>query len=242
MIEYNKWQKMLVFGIVCSFITIVLGEIPLGWIVYPETGNRLLDIIIGSSNLSILQMAAGLLFGAVFIPLQYYGIKAVAEIISKTDQTGYHKIVEFGAKAYAFTGGTVHVLCVAAMYISKIENSSNLTQIPQNVIDFALWLVVPVSVLFLTIYVAMCFAIAVPILKGRTIFPKWTAVFNPLTAKIILNIPAMAINTKFFNAVRMSNMGIGSLMTFVAFFILLKKHQKKISYHSNNIQQIHKED
>ena len=80
--EYNKWRKMLMGGIIFAFITMALGEIPIGWAKYPETGNELLNIIMGSGNLSILQMACGALFGGIFIPLQYYGFKAIADIIS----------------------------------------------------------------------------------------------------------------------------------------------------------------
>jgi len=76
----------------------------------------------------------------------------------------------------------------------------------------------------------MSIAIAIPIFKGKTILPKRAAIINPLTRKIVLNTLAMAApNTKLVNAVRMSNMGVGSLITFAAFWILLKKIQKKIS-------------
>ena len=74
----------------------------------------------------------------------------------------------------------------------------------------------------------MTIAMAIPIIKGKTIFPKWAGVFNPLTGKVVLNAQAMvAPNTKFANGIRMSNMGIGSLITFVGLLILLDKYQKK---------------
>ena len=81
--EYEKWRKMLISGVVFSLVTIIFGEIPIGWVKYPETGNELLDIILGSSDLSMLQMVSGALLGGIFIPLQYYGFKAIAEIILK---------------------------------------------------------------------------------------------------------------------------------------------------------------
>lgn len=228
MSEDKRWRKMLLSGMIFAFVTMILGEIPIGWVIYPETGNGLLDIIMGSGNLSILQMVSGALFGGVFIPLQYYGFKAIADIISKTEYNRCAKITEIGAKVIAFGGGTVHVLCVALMFICKVENTGNLTQIPQNVIDFALWLVLPFSAIFMIIYMPMTIAMAIPIIKGKTIFPKWAVVFNPLTGKVVLNALAMvAPNTKFANGIRMSNMGIGSLITFVGLLILLDKYQKK---------------
>jgi hypothetical protein len=224
MIEYKKWRKMLIIGMICSFITTALGDMPIAWVIYPETGNKLLDIILSCDNLSVLQMACSVFFGAVFIPLQYYGLKAIAEIISKTVCTHCAQIIDLGARAYAFGGGTVHVLCVAAMFLCKTENASSLTHIPQSVVDFGLYLLLPFSVVFIVFYLSMSIAIAIPIFKGKTIFPKWAVIFNPLTGKIVLNLlDVVGPNTKFFNGIRMGNMGVGSLMTFAAFYILLPR-------------------
>lgn len=188
------------------------------------------DLILGCGNLSMLQMAIGLFFGAVFIPLQSYGFKAVAEILAESGNDRCAGITEIGAKATAFGGGTVHVLCVVAMFVCKMENTGNLTQIPQSVIDFSLWLGLPVLVLFVIFYLLMCIAMAIPIFKGKTFFPKWAVIFNPITGKIVLNALAfVAPNTPFFNAVRMGNMGVGSLITFAALWLLLEKYQRALS-------------
>lgn len=146
--EYRKWRKMLLSGSIFAFITMLLGEIPIGWTIYTKTGNPIFDLILGSGNLSLLQMASGVLFGGIFIPLQYYGYKAIA--------------------------------------------------------------------------------MAIPIIKGKTIFPKWAFVLNPLTGKVVLNILALVMpNTAVCNGIRMSNMGLGSLITFVGLWILLEKYQKQ---------------
>lgn len=230
MSEYKEWRKMLISGIVFAFVTIMLGEIPIGWVIYPETGNELLDIIMGSGKLSVLQMASGALFGGIFIPLQYYGFKAIADIISKTEYNRCAKLTEMGAKAIAFGGGTVHVVCVALMFVCKLENTGNITQVPQSIMDFTMWLVLPFSAVFMIIYIPMTVAMAIPIIKGKTIFPKWAVVFNPLTGKVVLNALALvAPNTELVNGIRMSNMGIGSLITFVGLWILFEKHQKQLA-------------
>ena len=58
MSEGKRWRKMLLSGMIFAFVTMILGEIPIGWVIYPETGNDLLDIIMSSGNLSILQMVS----------------------------------------------------------------------------------------------------------------------------------------------------------------------------------------
>lgn len=226
--EYLGLRKMFLFGIIVSLITVFGGEIPIGWVVNPEAENEILSTILGYASLSLPQLACGVFFGGIGIPLQYYGYKAIAEIISKSDCKRCAKLTEIGAKAIAFGGATVHVICVALMYICKMECSNKLTEIPKNVIDFALWIVLPFSAVFMTIYTVMTFAMVIPIVKGKTIFPKWAVIFNPLTTKVLIPIIAMILpNTKLVNGLNMADMGIGSLITFIGLLMLLEKYQKK---------------
>lgn len=226
--EYIRLRKMFLFGIVVSLVTVFGGEIPIGWVVNPETDNAIFSMILGYASLSLPQLACGVFFGGIGIPLQYYGYKAIADIIDKSDCKKCAKLTEIGAKAIAFGGATVHVICVALMYICKRECSNTLTELPQNVIDFTLWLVLPFSVVFMTIYTVMTIAMAIPIVKGKTIFPKWAVFFNPLVAKVLIPIIAMILpNTKLVNGLNMADMGIGSLITFGGLLILLEKYQKK---------------
>lgn len=207
--EYIRLRKMFLFGIVVSLVTIFGGEIPIGWVVNPETDNEIFSMVLGYASLSLPQLACGVFFGGTGIPLQYYGYKAIADIISKSECKRCAKLTEIGAKAIAFGGATVHVICVALMYICKMECSNTITELPKNIIDFTLWLVLPFSAVFMTIYIVMTIAMAIPIIKGKTIFPKWAVVFNPLASKVLIPIIAMILpNTKM----NMADMGIGSLI------------------------------
>ncbi len=175
-------------------------------------------------------MGCAVFFGALFIPLQYYGFKAIAEIISETDCTRCAKLIKIGAKAYGFGGGTIHVLCVAAMFLCKMEMAEGLTAFPQKTLDFALWILTPIVIVFLIFYLVMSVAIAKPIFKGKTLLPKRAFIFNSLAVKILMNSLALVLpNTEFFNAIRMGNMGVGSIITFAAFWKLLAKQEKYLS-------------
>ena len=83
--KYLRIKKLFIFGIIVSIVTIFGGEIPIGWVVNPEADNEILSMIMGYASLSLPQLACGVFFGGIGIPLQYYGYKAIAEIISKTD-------------------------------------------------------------------------------------------------------------------------------------------------------------
>lgn len=225
--EFIKTKKLFLLGIIASLITVFLGEMTIGWVVNPSADTPILSMILGYASLSLPQLACGVFFGAIGIPLQYYGYKAIADIISKGESPKCAKLTKIGARAIAFGGATVHVICIALMYLCKLERADGLSDIPQSIIDFTLWLVLPFSAVFMTIYTVMTIAMAFPIVTGKTVFPKWAVVFNPLIAKVL--IPFIAIflpNTKIVNALNMADMGLGSLITFVGLLILLMKKQK----------------
>ena len=224
--RYEELKRLFLIGIIASAVTVIGGEIPIGWVVNPEAENEIISIIMGYGNLSDIQLACGVFFGGIGIPLQYYGFKAISLILKDGGSERCGKITEAGAKFTAFFGGIVHVICVALMFVIRMHMPIA-DDIPQDIIDFTLWLVLPVSAVFMTVYTAMLIAIFVAVVKGRMIFPKWAAVFNPMLTKVL--IPAVSVvlpNTEMSNALNMADMGLGSLITFVGLYILLNKYYK----------------
>lgn len=222
-IEYAEIKKLFLIGIISSVVTIIGGEIPIGWVVNPESENEILSIIMGYGSLTNVQLASGIFFGGIAIPLQYYGYKAIGIIIKNGVNEKCGRIVDVGAKFIAFFGGTVHVICVALMFVIKMMMPLT-DDIPQDVIDFALWLVLPLSAVFMTVYSVMMVAIFIVVIKGKTIFPKWAAVFNPMLAKTLIPVISAALpNKEITNAINMADMGLGSFITFVGLLVLLNK-------------------
>lgn len=214
-------RKLLIIGLAASLIAVFLGELPIGWTLYPtvagdETG--MVGMLIGSGELSMLQLALGALFGGVFIPLHSIGFEATARIVENGGSEKAAKIIRAGAVATGFWGGIVHVICVALMFLCKVVDLSGvtgLTTIPQPVRDFALWLVMPICVVFMPVYYAMCIALFTSVVRGKTCLPRWAAVFNPVTGAVIMNVlPMLFPATELINALGMASMGIGSVITF----------------------------
>ncbi|MBQ9142652.1 MAG: hypothetical protein IJX63_12845 [Lachnospiraceae bacterium] len=226
--EYLQLKNWLITGIVFAAMTMLGGEIPIGWTVYPEADNVLLSMIMGCGNLTMLQLACGVLFGGIGIPLQYYGYKAIGRIVEMGGNKKYGWFICLGAKAIAFWGGIVHIICVALMFLCRLEQTHTLNRLPQNVVDFTLWLVLPISAVFMILYLPMTIAMLLPVIKGKTLFPKWAVIFNPIMYKILLNLLAyVAPNTELMNGIRMSNMGIGSLITFTGLLVLFTKKAQR---------------
>lgn len=222
----SRIRRMLLIGLIASVVTVIGGELPIGWTVYPVMENDpmgLMGMLAGSGELSLLQLACGALFGGVGIPLQYYGFEAAARLVAAGSEKsakapGCARLIHAGAAATGFLGGIVHVICVALMFVCRLPDSAGAA------IDFALWLVAPISVVFMPVYYAMCIALFVAVVRGRTCLPRWAAVFNPLTGTIILNaLPLVAPNTPLVNALGMANMGLGSVLTFAGLLALLPR-------------------
>lgn len=232
MTAYQRIRMDLIIGLIASVITVVAGELPIGWVIYPHVENDptgMMGMLLGSADLSLLQLASGALFGGICIPLQYYGFKATAGIVELDGNSNSAKIIRLGAAATALWGGIVHVICVALMFLCR------LTELPDAVLmqaaaDYLLWLVLPISVIFMPIYYTMTISLFVAVVRGKTCLPKWAAIFNPLTCTLLLNaLPLVAPNTEPVNALSMANMGIGSVFTFAGFLLVLRciQHHKK---------------
>jgi hypothetical protein len=230
--QYLHIRKYLTLGILVTVMSVLFGEIPLGYAVYPEIENPLIRLLVGSQKISMLQLACGVLFGGIGIPLQYYGYKAIADLIDLGNAKRCAKIVDIGAKANAFWGGIVHVTCIAGMFVCKCETGWNAEQLPAQVAAFAVWILLPITIVFMACYFSMTIAMMIPILKEETVLPKWAFVLNPLFVKILLNSLAFVMpNTPLMNGIRMANMGIGAFITFVGIGLLLKKQNSKVESH-----------
>ncbi|MBQ8554900.1 MAG: hypothetical protein IJ438_03400 [Clostridia bacterium] len=223
-------RRLLLIGLVASLVTVIGGELPIGWTVYPVIRGDvtgMAGMLIGSGKLSVLQLACGVLFGGVGIALQYFGFEGAARLVGAHGNRKSARIMHWGAAATAGLGGIVHVICVALMFVCRVVDLSGVTglaNIPQPVLDFALWLVMPISVVFMPVYYAMCVALFAAVVRGRTSLPRWAAVLNPLTATLMINaLPVVFPASPMVNALGMANMGIGSVLTFGGLLMLTGK-------------------
>lgn len=226
-------------GLIGAIITLIGGELTIGWTIYPEASNYYSAMLAGCKNLTIIQLALRILFGGIGIPMQYYVFESISKIIKENKKSEKcAKLVHKGAVATAFFGSVVHILCIALMFIIKIEYQNGfitdyttmLGVLPQSALDFTIWTVLPMSFVCLISYTIGMIAMFWAVFKRYTDFPKWACIFNPLTIKVLLNVVAeVAPNTELFNGIRMANMGLGALFTFTGFIILIKKKNIKIA-------------
>ena len=227
-------KKMLFLGLIGTLLSLICDFL-LGFMVYPEADNHYLAMLTSCGNLSWIRLGLSALFGAVGIPLQYYGFKAIREIIGRHTRCG--RLVHAGAVSTLALGGSVHILCVALMALIKIEcthgfdplaASSLLEAIPESAMQFALWGILPVTLIMMMPYYGMAIAMFLAIFRGKTDMPKWMCLLNPLAAKVLLNAAAViAPNSAIANGLGMANMALGGMIPFLGILIwmTLKSHK-----------------
>lgn len=98
-------KKLLLIGLIGAIITVIGGELPLGWYTNPDLPDRVMAQFAGYGSVSDLQLALGVFFGGIGIALQGLGYEGISKIIG-TDSKLRHpsKIIHIGALACGSLG------------------------------------------------------------------------------------------------------------------------------------------
>ena len=226
-------KKLLWLGFVGTILSLI-SDLLLGCMVYPEANDLYIAMMGSCAGFSYMRLGLSALFGGIGIPMQYFGFKAIANIIDDGNNckpNKLSKLVNAGAVSTAMMGGSVHILCIALMLVIKVECSHGfdptaasdiIGAIPDSAMQFALWGILPVSVIMMIPYYVGATAMFIAIFKKNTYLPKWMCILNPVLAGVICNAVAMIIpNTAFANGLGMSNMALGGMIPFLGILIYM---------------------
>ena len=205
-----KNGKYLRIGIIAAIITVLGGELPLGWYIKPAINNLVQAQIEGYASVSLLQLACGIFFGGLGIAFQSFGYEAIGTIISETTSCRKTaKLTHIGALFCGMFGPIVHILAIVLMYVCKSGNIDEIMRV-------ALYFVIPITLVFMPVYMAMMISIFIAVIRGNTELPMWSAFINPAIIMGLVNgITFLMGNSYISNSVQMANMGFGSLITFL---------------------------
>lgn len=219
MVEKEMSNKLLLLiGLLAAIVTVLGGELPIGWYKMPETDDLLMALLGGYGNVSTLQLSFGVFFGGIGIALQLFGFEALSRIIGMNGQNPKaSRMIHIGALACGFWGPAVHILCIALMYVCR-GNDIN------EIINFAGLIVAPVCIVFLPVYFAMMIVMFIAVFRKKTVLPRFAALLNPAIIMMAVNcIAFFGGNHEIAHSLQMANMGLGSLITFGGVLLLCKK-------------------
>lgn len=223
-------KKLLCLGILGAAMGLV-GDFLLGWLVYPQSDMLYAGMIAGCADLSYMRMGLSICFGGIGIPLQCFGFKAVAGLIYEGGHKTAARLVKLCGMATAAMGGAVHILCVVAMYLVRVEcdhgfdplaGETLLDTIPDSAKQFAVWGLLPFTVIFYVPFMAGLIAMFAAIVRKHTVLPRVACLFNPLLGMGLINtVTKLLPNTPLVNSIAMGNMGFGSLICFLGILTML---------------------
>ena len=138
-------KKLLLIGLIGAIITVIGGELPLGWYTNPDLPDRVMEQFAGYGSVSDLQLALGVFFGGIGIALQGLGYEGISKIIGTDSQLRHpSKIIHIGALACGSLGPLVHILAIAMMYVCRSGNQ-------EEIMRFAGLMVAPITIVFMPI-------------------------------------------------------------------------------------------
>lgn len=218
---------------ILGFVGVLLslsGDLLLGAHVHPDGADAYTRLMLGCSQVPHLYLALGLFVGAVGIPMQYFGYEAVLGVVRGNGRaTTLCRLIHWGNVAIAFWGASVHILCSLLMLMMKFfpitpdmltgSNPSDvLGALPQELVDFTLYYLMPITAVMLSLYYLMAVSLFLAIVSGRTSLPRWACLFNPMIVEVMMNF-LPNVNNAFVNGLLMSNMALGGLITFTGILL-----------------------
>ena len=212
--KHDTARRYLIIGLIAAAVTVLGGELPLGWYVKPETGDVLQSQFAGYGSVSVPHIASGIFFGGIGIALQGFGYEGISRLLYRdTDCRRTARLTHVGALFCGMLGPLVHVLCAVGMYFCRSGSTDELMQ-------FMLYFVMPITVVFMPVYMAMMVALFIAVIRGKTKLPKWSAFLNPAIVMMLVNaVTFLSGNSYVSNAIQMANMGIGSVVIFLYWLV-----------------------
>ena len=162
--------------------------------------------------------------GAIGILLQYFGFYGLYLTFERRN-SGTGRLYIIGNYGFTILGAIVHVLICMLLYIFKSCAPEDRTMILG---EFMLWFLVPILILFSAAYLTVCVILFWELGRGRTLFPSWMLLFNPLTGTLIINLLQIFLpSSAFVNGMGFSAMGVTSLVLFAVFLSYLRLTKPK---------------
>ena len=77
-------RKLLIIGVIGAIITVLGGELPIGWYRMQDVSDPIMAQLMGYGSVTDFQLAMGVFFGGIGIALQGFGYEGIARIIGNT--------------------------------------------------------------------------------------------------------------------------------------------------------------
>ncbi len=209
-------RKYLWIGLISALIT-VIAEMLQGYVMPLDTTNRMTKLFTSFELLPIWRIGLGSTLGAIGILGQFAGVYAIyLSFDNKEDKIA--KVYYLGMYVYSLLGAMIHIFMSMMIYVYKVNPNMNMF------IDFSVWFVLPITILFFAGYIPFGYTMAKQFYSNHTLFPRWFWLLNPLFGKGIFNALATILPpSALSNGIGFSNMGISAVLLFSLLLIQINE-------------------
>ena len=225
--ETNKIIRRLKIALLGAALTLI-GDLLIGCAAFPEGANLIDGYLAAALTFPAWRPIAGGLIGLLGICLEVPGLMTVSTFMRERMPRGA-ACYRFSMYVYlALAGAGVHLPCGVLLWLYReaaaLAGKAAAYDLAVRYVLYVMGIPTLVfSVFFLTANVLMFLAF----LRGKTPFPRWYCLFNPILMKGLFNGVRFLGHSAVCNGIATSNMSLGAIVLFTALLIGVKKYCPK---------------
>ncbi|MBE6118179.1 MAG: hypothetical protein E7188_06495 [Erysipelotrichaceae bacterium] len=215
----EKVEWFLKIGL-CGALLTLIGDLLIGAVKFPEGAGMIEGYFAAALTMPEWRPVLGGLVGFAGICLEFPALMTIAPLIREKMPRG-GRFYQLAMLVYlAAGGGAVHLSCGVFMWIYKAAADAAGQAVGYNIaLKYMLYFLLPAAAVFGVFFIGANMVQFIAFLKGRTPFPKWYCIFNPLIGKALFNSVRLLGNTALINGIGTSNMSLGAIVMFTALLL-----------------------
>ena len=215
----QKAETYLKIGLFGALLTLI-GDLLIGAARFPDGANVIDGYFAIALDMPAWRPILGGLIGFMGICLEYCGLMTIWPLIREKMPRGgrFYRLSMYVYLAVA--GGAVHLPCGAFIWFYRSVAGAAGQAVGHDIaLKYLLYFLLPAAAVFAVFFIGASIVQFVAFFKGRTPFPKWYCVFNPLLGKAVFNGVRRLGNTALINGIGTSNMSLGAIVMFAALLL-----------------------
>lgn len=222
--DREKNIKMLKISLVGAVLTLI-GDFLIGCARFPDGAGMIDGYLASALAFPAWRPLAGGLIGLVGICMEVPGLLTVYYLMKDKMPKGA-AFYKFSMYVYLALGGAaVHLPCGVMMWLyQKVSALAGTAAAYDLVFQYVLYVMGPPVIVFAIFFLAANILMFIAFARGRTPFPKWYCVFNPILMKVLFNGLRFLGNHAIINGIATSNMSLGGMILFIALLVGNRKY------------------
>ena len=220
----EKNMRMLRISLFGAVLTLI-GDLLIGCARFPDGAGMIDGYLAAALTYPAWRPIAGGLIGLLGICLEVPGLSTVYDLMKDTMPKGAG-FYRFSMYVYLALGGAaVHLPCGVLMWLYKeVSGMAGTAAAYDLVYKYILYAMGIPTLFFIFFFIGANIVMFLAFACGKTPFPKWYCLFNPILMKVLFNCFRFIGNYAIINGIGTSNMSLGAMILFIALLAGYRKY------------------